>query len=158
MRTRDIGSIMYLETVADNVKNGVYEKQKPFVSKRKVDGCPECGHNIPTIIKTPKYCPECGSKLPEGIYFIGATRTHTSEMITKEQYETMIQEYNEETRRVSQLFDDHLKECFRTAGATEKAVSEAYRIAWDKGHSSGYSEIVNESYDLVELIEAMKNE
>jgi DNA-directed RNA polymerase subunit RPC12/RpoP len=93
----------------------------------------------PSFEKFPKYkkCEHCGSKI-----------------INKESQEEKhkrMKEYSKEEARLQDLFRQALCD-FHGLDIEDSKVQKALSIAWEKGHSNGYYEVVNEFEDLIELI------
>lgn len=58
--------------------------------------------------------------------------------------------YGEESARLDEEFK---KDALEEAGITgNPKADKAYSLAWDRGHSCGYSEVFNELLDLAELL------
>ncbi len=58
--------------------------------------------------------------------------------------------YNAETARLTELFKQDLFEDLGIENNPKR--DKLYSIAWDKGHSAGFSEVYSEAEDLVDLI------
>jgi hypothetical protein len=59
-------------------------------------------------------------------------------------------EYMEDNTRLEQLFK---QDAIEAVGLTNNPkANSAYKLAWDYGHSSGYSEVFNYLIDLAELV------
>lgn len=70
----------------------------------------------------------------------------------EEEYKKANDAYNKENAR---LFEEFKKDLFADLGIADNPKAEKlFSIAWDKGHSGGYSEVYNEALDLVDLITA----
>ena len=81
-------------------------------------------------------CPTCGSKYKDPV--------------KKASYDRRRKEYNEEQARLENLFKRAL--FYYTDVEDNPKAESAYSIAWEKGHSSGFSEVYNEFLDIVDLI------
>jgi hypothetical protein len=75
----------------------------------------------------------------------------TEVICDKDQYKAAMEAYNAETGRLQELF----RQDFYAELGIELNPKRAtlFSKAWEHGHSSGYSEVMNCGYDLVELIE-----
>jgi hypothetical protein len=68
----------------------------------------------------------------------------------KERYNEEVARYRESQKRLDKEFKDDL---FEHLGITNNPkANDLYHIAYELGHSSGFSEIANYAYDLVKLI------
>jgi hypothetical protein len=81
-------------------------------------------------------CPTCGSKYKDPV--------------KKARFDRQRKEYNEEQARVEKLFKEALYHYFRISDHPK--ANDVFWLAWQKGHSSGLTEVYNECCDLVELI------
>ena len=61
-------------------------------------------------------------------------------------------EYRVEENRLKWVFKNHLETHFKLENLKVKTREMLFRIAWDKGHSSGYSEVYIEYDALVDLL------
>lgn len=72
------------------------------------------------------------------------------EVLDKEAYEAHRKEYDAESAKLHQEF---VKDLFEEFGACNNPKSiRCFELAWEHGHSSGYSEVYNYFGDFVELI------
>lgn len=92
----------------------------------------------------------------EKIKFItsGITITDLKGLKTKriysDEYHKMVNAHNAENARIAAEFR---KDLFDDLGITDNPKRDLlYAKAYERGHSSGYSEIANVAYDLVDLI------
>jgi hypothetical protein len=72
------------------------------------------------------------------------------EVLDEETYLEQMKKYGEEKQKLQEEFINDLFEEFGVGDNTKR--HKAFDLAWEKGHASGYSEVYNEFYDLVELI------
>jgi hypothetical protein len=72
------------------------------------------------------------------------------EVLDKEAYEAHRKEYDAESAKLHQEF---VKDLFEEFGVCNNPKSiRCFELAWEHGHSSGYSEVYNYFGDFVELI------
>lgn len=72
------------------------------------------------------------------------------EVLDDEGYKAHIKQYDEETHKLHEEFVNDLFEEFGVGDNLKR--HKAFALAWERGHSSGYKEVYNQFYDLVELI------
>jgi hypothetical protein len=75
-----------------------------------------------------------------------------------EQYDENMKDYNKkykewmvEVGKKRGEFMDDIREMFREGGATEKQAARAASLAWEHGHSAGYSEVLICASDLCDI-------
>ena len=84
-----------------------------------------------------KYCPQCGKKIPAKEEFYA-------------DYNHEVHVYNEEERRLYELFREDLRVEFGTVDNPKEAM--IFNRAWEHGHSDGFSSVYYWYSDLVDLI------
>lgn len=73
------------------------------------------------------------------------------EVLDNDEYNNDKSKYNLE---VARLHDEFVNDLFEEFGVGDNAKRhKAFDYAWERGHSSGYSEVYNEFSDIVEFIE-----
>lgn len=90
------------------------------------------------------------SKLPYPAYRPDAKDRATR----KEEDARMKAAYDADDRRLEQLFKADLRSYAESKlrQVTDKRFEAIWIRAWDKGHSGGYSEILNEASDLISVV------
>lgn len=115
----------------DDIRNGKYKNKMEFPSRVSAI-CGRCGSYLK---KEDIYCFKCG------------TETNFEEL--REKYNKKVFEHHIETNRLEAMFEeDALKDVGLENHPKKNAI---FGYAWEKGHSSGHSEVYNELTDLVEL-------
>jgi hypothetical protein len=65
---------------------------------------------------------------------------------------TYVQPYTREQElERKRLFDDNYIPAVINEGLNEATAKAIYSQAWERGHSSGYCEVINFTHDLIEL-------
>lgn len=82
----------------------------------------------------------------------GGIPPHERVWVNKEQYEQDQAEYRREDMRLNRLFKEDLEKEYGVSEDNPKK-DMLYRIAYERGHSSGFGEIENNYSDMVELIQ-----
>ena len=81
-------------------------------------------------------------------------RRHASELDKyeneRESRQAAIDAYNAESRRLEDLFKRDALDDVGLFGHPK--AEKAFNMAWDRGHSAGYSEVYSELQDLAELL------
>ena len=72
------------------------------------------------------------------------------EVLDEEGYKAHRKQYDTERTKLHEEFVNDLFENFNVMNNPKK--DKAFALAWKRGHYSGYEEVYNEFYDLVELI------
>jgi hypothetical protein len=108
----------------DLIQDGFFNIRKEFPSSPGLSVCPTC------------VCPTCGSKYKDSV--------------KKASYDRRLREYSEEQSRLETLFKQAL--FFYASVEDNPKAEKVFSIAWEKGHSSGFSEVYNEFTDIVDLI------
>lgn len=89
--------------------------------------------------------------LPEG-YVLSAE--HLAGLV-KIEYDKLMKAYNEADSAARNQFELDCEEEFGFSKLSPKIKSALHAKAWSDGHSYGYSEVKNQYYDLVELVETV---
>lgn len=82
----------------------------------------------------------------------------SSFLAEKEEYQKLLREYEtnndfykSESKRLYDILDDIIREDSGLNDIPEQYRDKVYSYAWERGHSSGYSEVYNCLCDLVEI-------
>jgi hypothetical protein len=73
------------------------------------------------------------------------------EVLDEDAYKARRKEYSDESARLYQEFQNDLFEDYGVSDNPKRF--KCFELAWEHGHSSGYSEVYNYFGDFVELIE-----
>lgn len=89
-------------------------------------------------------------KYMKGFDGFDLTTCTTEKVIDKDTIRRLREAYNDNGRRLYDLFVADLKE---DLGVTDHPKADKLvSLAWERGHSSGYQEVYNEAWNLVDLI------
>ena len=123
--------------IYDKIKAGEYDL--PPRPKRPKSVCVNGHYFATTHSGTPNFCPVCGVPV-------------------KEQYEKETDRYYKEmkkyNRKVVEIRKNFKKDALTYCGLINHPKAErAFEMAWERGHSSGYAEVVHELEELADLLE-----
>jgi len=99
-------------------------------------------------------CDEIDAPISEGINFLSDLHKHdfvVERIFDEDGYKTHLQEYMDDQKRLNVKFAEDLHDEFGVSDNPKRDV--LFSIAWDKGHSDGYSEVYAQYAELVPLIE-----
>jgi len=99
-------------------------------------------------------CDEIDAPISKGAGFISDLQKHgfvVEQIIDEDGYKTHLQEYMDDQKRLKAKFAEDLHDEFGVSDNPKRDV--LFSIAWDKGHSDGYSEVYYHYAELVPLIE-----
>lgn len=101
--------------------------------------------------------PKLGSNF-ENLFIEQQADVFKAYQLRRAEYEKLTNDYNNQVaayaERQLEIMEEFKADAFRELDIElNKKRHELFRIAWDYGHSSGYSEVFQYMYDLVDLIQ-----
>jgi len=118
--------------IQQNIREGKYENKLPYPSKPTQKDIEEAMVNFTGNLQQLK------------------TEKEVTEIRLMAEYRQAQNNYHLETHRLNKLFQSDLAEDFGVTGHPKE--QKLFELAWEHGHSSGYSDVYNYYVDFVELI------
>ena len=123
-----------MKSVRDKINEGYYKNK--FEYPKRISNTQKCPHCDEVITINDKFCKSCGKE--------------TNFDLKLKNYNDLLTKYKEDERRRTQEFtEDSLEE---VGLAKHEAKDRAFNFAWEKGHSSGMSEVLHYLEEISDVI------